>query len=70
MKHTPGPWVVSEDSMYGGLLGIGIWNEDNTKLIAGVFFGGLYGVSKEEAEANAALIQASPTLLEMMKMKS
>ncbi len=69
MEHTRGPWVtgLNEDSPSGGLLGI--WNTDHTKLIAGVVWGGESGVSKEEAQANAALIQASPTLLEMMRMK-
>ena len=82
MKHTPGPWTISEDPIYDvlykgdtpsitygaikkihGLVGIGIWNEGYTQLIVCVPWGGLCGVPKEEAEANAALIAKLPEMV-------
>jgi len=56
--HTPGPWVRDQDQQLRGA--------DGSLVI--VYMHGLTGVSKcEKAQANSALIETAPELLEALQ---
>ena len=59
-KHTPGPWAQAMYSPADVVTG-----ED--KIIA-TARGGLNGITRDEAVANARLIAAAPDLLEALKL--
>lgn len=70
-KHTPGPWRVDETKALGAY---GVWTEYAThpgddgagypSKICSVLQGGDRRISREQRDANAALIAAAPDLLE------
>lgn len=61
MTHTPGPWTLNTQDT--GM------NDSGTILGAGiVIIPYIYGRSKDEADANAALIAAAPDLLRVLRV--
>lgn len=67
MKHTPGPWFVSN----GDLLRVARSNGGSPIVVAGVHkIGSRGGACLGDPLANARLIAAAPDLLEALKMVS
>jgi len=58
VKHTPAPWIAGNSTGIGAHEVMG----DGSQLVALI-----YGRSKEEQDANAAVIAAAPDLLDALK---
>ena len=68
-KHTPGPWVVTDESFGQLIRGAEIERDDHgTKFLWRDYVGTTWGHRTEESEANARLIAAAPCLLEAASM--
>lgn len=64
MKHTPAPWIISEEN---GMI-IGIWPSDKSgPYVAAVRYSDNPKATLEIAKANAKLIAAAPELLEALE---
>lgn len=57
-KHTPGQWEISKT-----INDYAIYSDNNPQKDIALAYQYSRGISKEEAEANAALISAAPNLL-------
>jgi hypothetical protein len=61
-KHTPGPWIWGDN--YNGLFGAGPENE----VLSYAGYEGMWLSYEGERKANAALIAASPDLLQALQL--
>jgi|WetSurMetagenome_2_1015567.scaffolds.fasta_scaffold256249_2 hypothetical protein len=74
MKHTPGPWKVSAPGIeispngYNGRPPWVIWHADSNKSLSPIAMVEAWkDTGKDESEANARLIAATPMLMETLK---